>query len=372
MRTPLRGLALLLVTFGAGEALWSPRPGAPAFTLDTLRANGRLRLALVPGAPSYYLDRGHPAGFEYDLLEGFAESLDVKLRPIAVDDAWAARRQLRLGRVDLAVLPYQDWNVAGARRGVRYLIHTNRPDERRSALPRTGAVFVRGDSPGLLVELNRYLHKSRHDGTVKLLYDRYLRSENGPVPSLAVISEYDTLVAKHARESKLDWRLVAAVIAAESRFDPKAVSHRGARGLMQIMPFLTDEPGRLRDPETNVDIGVRYLRRLLDRFRKPDGSENPALALAAYVMGPGHLQDARRLAREMGKDPDEWSGEVENVIPLLELPEYHERTRHGFARGREAVAYVNQVLDLYTVYLGTTPEDVELAFDEVDANGIAP
>src|SRR3989442_13201707 len=76
--------------------------------------------------------------------------------------------------------------------------------------------------------------------------------------------------------------LVAAIIEAESEFNPRAVSRRGARGLMQLMP---DTASSLRvsdtfDPYENIDGGVRHLRRLMDRYRG-----NLPLLLAAYNAG---------------------------------------------------------------------------------------
>lgn len=76
--------------------------------------------------------------------------------------------------------------------------------------------------------------------------------------------------------------LVAAVIEAESEFNPRAVSRRGARGLMQLMPKTAatlgvDDPF---DPKANIDAGVRHLRAMMDRF-----DNNIPLALAAYNAG---------------------------------------------------------------------------------------
>jgi hypothetical protein len=92
----------------------------------------------------------------------------------------------------------------------------------------------------------------------------------------------DTHIAEIARRYRLSEHLVAAVIAVESEFDPRAVSRRGARGLMQLMP---DTAARLGvrdpfDPRQNIDGGARYLRDLMNRF-----SNNLPLALAAYNAG---------------------------------------------------------------------------------------
>ncbi len=94
--------------------------------------------------------------------------------------------------------------------------------------------------------------------------------------------EYDGLIGVTARAHKVPPALVKAVIAAESDFDPSAVSRKGAQGLMQLMPGTAASLG-VNDPlraEENVDGGVRYLRDMMDRF-----GDLPR-ALAAYNAGP--------------------------------------------------------------------------------------
>jgi len=103
--------------------------------------------------------------------------------------------------------------------------------------------------------------------------------------------DFVDLVAREAARHDVDFDLVAAVIYAESRFRPDVVSHRGAIGLMQIMPetgaWIAEQmelppPSRaeLHDAELNVRLGVWYVRHLLDRFGDPE------TALRAYNAGP--------------------------------------------------------------------------------------
>lgn len=95
------------------------------------------------------------------------------------------------------------------------------------------------------------------------------------------------IIERHARRVGLEASLVQAVVQAESAYDVRARSSKGAMGLMQLMPATAREL-RVRDaydPEENVRGGTTYLRRMLDRF---DG--NLALALAAYNAGPGAVE----------------------------------------------------------------------------------
>jgi soluble lytic murein transglycosylase-like protein len=94
----------------------------------------------------------------------------------------------------------------------------------------------------------------------------------------------DRHIAEHAGRHNLRPDLVRAVIQVESAFNPKAVSPKGAMGLMQLMPATAAAYGVANpwDPDQNIRGGVAYLRHLLDRY---EGDEE--LALAAYNAGPG-------------------------------------------------------------------------------------
>jgi len=70
--------------------------------------------------------------------------------------------------------------------------------------------------------------------------------------------------------------------------------------------------------------------------------------MAAYNVGMGHLYDARRLARELDRDPDIWV-EFQEVLPLLAKPEYYQDLRYGYARGTEPVRYVERIRNYYDI-----------------------
>jgi soluble lytic murein transglycosylase-like protein len=98
---------------------------------------------------------------------------------------------------------------------------------------------------------------------------------------------YGSILAAAAERHDVDGLLLAAVVNAESGFSPRAVSPKGAVGLMQVRPSTGSIYGAtdLTDPKVNVDAGCRYLRSLLETY---DGDME--LALAAYNAGPAAVQ----------------------------------------------------------------------------------
>jgi soluble lytic murein transglycosylase-like protein len=99
--------------------------------------------------------------------------------------------------------------------------------------------------------------------------------------------QYDALIEEHARAHGVSPDLVRAVIQAESNFNPRAVSSKGAMGLMQLMPATARELG-VSDPfqpSQNIRGGVTYLARLLAKY-----DQNVELALAAYNAGAGNVE----------------------------------------------------------------------------------
>jgi soluble lytic murein transglycosylase-like protein len=103
-----------------------------------------------------------------------------------------------------------------------------------------------------------------------------------PSFNLAGKSGYNQLIRGVARQYGLDSALLHAIITVESKYNPKAVSHKGAVGLMQLMPNIANQYGidDLYDPVQNIRGGAQYLRDLLNRF-----NGDVSLALAAYNAG---------------------------------------------------------------------------------------
>lgn len=156
-----------------------------------------------------------------------------------------------------------------------------------------------------------------------------------------------------ADDYDFDWRLLAAIGYQESHWDPDAVSRTGVRGIMMLTQRTARQVGiedRL-DPAQSIEGGARYLRLLLERL--PERIEEPDrlwLALAAYNVGFGHLEDARVLTQRRGGDPDRWL-DVRDTLPLLTQERWHRQTRFGYARGYEPVHFVENVRTFFEILL---------------------
>jgi membrane-bound lytic murein transglycosylase F len=228
------------------------------------------------------------------------------------------------------------------------------------------AVNTAGHDPSLLDRINAFFILSRADGSIGVLLDRYYgnRDSFDYLQSRSFVEHVESRLPLYllwfknaALQYRIDWRLLAAMGYQESKWDPSAVSFSGARGLMQMT---ADTAAMMRfrdrhDPQASIIGGAKYLARMMDmvprRIPEPDRTW---FAVAAYNVGYGHIEDARILAQQMGRDPDRWE-DVRDTLPLLSQEKWYSRTRHGYARGWEPVRYVENVqayLDMLEV-MGT-------------------
>jgi len=165
------------------------------------------------------------------------------------------------------------------------------------------------------------------------------------------LPRYEGLMQSAAREHDLDWHLIAAMSYQESFWNPDATSPTGVRGLMMLTLQTAKElsvTDRL-DPRESIHGGARYFAQL--RNRLPASIAEPDrtwMALAAYNIGMSHLEGARVLTQHLGKDPNVWT-DVKQHLPLLEDKHYYQYLRNGYARGNEAVAYVERIRQYHTI-----------------------
>ncbi|WP_394166889.1 membrane-bound lytic murein transglycosylase MltF [Photobacterium piscicola] len=206
-----------------------------------------------------------------------------------------------------------------------------------------------------------FFGQMKQNGTMTLLEEKYfghidqfdyvdtrafLRAVNTTLP------QWEALFKQYA--NGFDWRLLAALSYQESHWNPQAVSPTGVRGMMMLTLPTAESVGvtnRL-DPEQSIRGGSEYLRKMIARV--PDSIEDHEkvwFALASYNVGFGHLMDARRLTKAQGGNPDTWV-DVKQRLPLLGQRKYYIQSRYGYARGNEALNYVEGIRRYYQSIIG--------------------
>jgi membrane-bound lytic murein transglycosylase F len=224
------------------------------------------------------------------------------------------------------------------------------------ALPEERPVqwMVRRDAPELLSSVNAFFRDLRATGRLTQL----LQQGSGDTRRFAYeesrefqehvgerLPRYRAWFEKAASASGLDWRLLAAIGYQESKWDPRAQSDEGARGVMMLTADTAQALGLKdrTDAEQNIYAGARYLAQVREKVpeRVPE-PDRTWLTVAAYNVGFGHLEDARVLTQTQGKDPDSWA-EVRLRLPLLAQERWYSRARHGYARGWEPVQFVDRI-----------------------------
>jgi membrane-bound lytic murein transglycosylase F len=279
----------------------------------------------------------------------------VTFEPVELASADALIARVNAGDLDYALVSSLQASVA---RNVYLDFEVAFPAGPRLDL----AWLVPAGGEALKRRIDEYVAKARRDGVVARLASRYLGYER-EVPRLDAGAFHERLrttlpeFRKHFIEAQeatgIEWRLLAAVAYQESQWEPQATSETGVRGFMQ----LTEETARRvgvvdrLDPAASVHGAARYLRdlkaRLPARIPEPDRTW---LALAAFNIGLGHLEDARILAQRQKLDPDQWQ-DVRQALPLLALPEHYENAKLGYARGGMPVAFVDRVRGYYDILL---------------------
>lgn len=207
---------------------------------------------------------------------------------------------------------------------------------------------------GLRPAIRAWLEEFKRSGGYKSWHERYY----GHVPMFNYVDldvyrqriqkrlpRYEALFKAAGEAEDIPWTVLAGLAYQESKWDPRARSPTGVRGLMMLTQATARELGvkdRL-DPRQSIPAGARYVRQMMDRLPEDIPEEDRLwMALATYNVGLGHMLDARTLARRLGKDPTRWA-DIKEVLPLLSRRKYYSTLRHGYARGGEPVAHVNRV-----------------------------
>ena len=227
--------------------------------------------------------------------------------------------------------------------------------------------------------IGAYFAEIQATGELQRIFDRYYFAsrEFDYVGSRAFVRHFNTRLPQYReyfREAELatgvDWRLLAAMAYQESHWNPDAVSPTGVRGMMMLTQHTAAmmEVENRDDPRTSIIGGAGYFSRVMrkvpTRIAEPDRTW---LAVAAYNVGFGHLEDARILTQTQGANPDSWT-EVRERLPLLSEEQWYKRVQRGYAPGSQAVTYVDNVRRYYEILMWMERRE-NLTTDE---NGLTP
>ena len=222
------------------------------------------------------------------------------------------------------------------------------------------------DETRLRDEANAFLTRITRDGQIVRVLDRYFGfPQRLTAADVEVFTErISSLLPRYrawfqqAQETYgIEWRLLAALAYQESHWTDDATSETGVRGIMQ---FTEDTARRYNvdrlDPRSSILGGARYLSvlkrdGLAARIQEPDKTW---LALAAYNIGLGHIENARLLTQRAKKNPDMWP-DVRRHLPLLAKPEVAAQFKLGSCRCNMPVEFVESVRAYYDVLLRMEP-----------------
>ncbi len=229
----------------------------------------------------------------------------------------------------------------------------------------------------LIEAVNQFFDRQYKSRFYNRIYKKYFknprrikqRNERRPAVT-GQLSPFDEIVKRNAEKYDMDWRLIVSMIYQESNFNPNARSWAGAVGLMQLLPRTAEEMGfhHLTHPESNIRAGLMYLVRMWNRFDSEISVRDRMwFSLASYNAGYGHVFDARRLAKQLGYNPNRWFNHVEKAMLLLSRPRYARRARYGYCRGQEPVQYVQEIRDRYYAYLSLETYEPQTAASENEA-----
>lgn len=374
------------------------------YDLNDIQNAGEIIVLTLYGPDTYFEFRGEVFGNQYKIAQSYAKDIGVSARVNVCRTQAEMLDKLSKGEGDIIAfdLPVDSLNeevIYCGKKQIAHFLDTLALIEHDKSIKTNGNVAwaVRKSSPLLAQKLNEWIAandnrflaisqpklKQSNDSRKLTSYvsDEYFpdipdfqdypgnsqsqsygnasnrhysdyyssqRRSGGGYTKKGTISYYDDLFIKYAPSSGMDWKLLAAIAYNESAFNPNATSHMGAMGLMQLMPSTARQYGAANpyDPEQSVRASAKLIANLIAHYASvPDPSERINFMIAAYNAGPGHVDDARRLAEKRGKDKNVWKDNVDEFVLYMSNPEYYNDpvVRHGYFRGGETYNYVNYV-----------------------------
>lgn len=256
-----------------------------------------------------------------------------------------------------------DYTISFERPAKAMMLAMGNIDAQTRISPEIGISWiVRKGAVNLLEVANNWIEENKSTRLFAGLNSKYYKNPRwvnialGRPVKKSAISDYDNIIREMSNNIGWDWRLVAALIYHESKFQPDATSRRGAFGLMQLMPSTAYRFGAHEGSTASEQVaaGTKLLNYLDRRLSKlvPEKNERKKFVLAAYNIGLAHILDAINLTEKYGKDPTIWHNNVEFYLLAKSQPEYYNDSivKYGRISGKETHQFVLNVMDKYEHY----------------------
>lgn len=347
----LRNVIISMLIICAMPLLESGRPLSGASSTNFFA--GKEIICAIDLCDDMYGSHGLETGFNYQLINKFAEDNRCNVRIVS-----AARKEnwidsLSQGKADIVIMHSQEAEESEGLNLSRQI-----DDCTVWAVKEEGQLRQVNTWISYVTSLDYFkTEKAEYSGT----FNPYRRAERGIVSNR--LSPYDEYIKEAALELGWDWRMLAAVIYQESKFSINSISHRGAKGLMQVMPqtaryYAIDD---LLDPQKNIQAGTKHLKRLQRLYSKSgmEKVEQVKFTLAAYNAGEGRIADCRNFAETQQVDKNSWEAVV-SLIPLMREDAIleEESVKLGKFEGYETIAYIDSIMSIYEAFCKICPQSI--------------
>lgn len=277
-------------------------------------------------------------------------------------------RQVSAGEIDLTIA---DQNVAE----IDLNFYPNLDISLELSEDQQIAFITRTSSHQLLDTLNHWLQDPKNNSTIGEVRRKYFERQNlsnkanKDYSSLkdGQLSPYDDILKAECAIYGWDWRLIAAIMYQESKFETWKVSWAGAFGLFGFMPGTAEQYGisPSSSPEAQIRAAIRKLDKNYDQWAVEikDSVECINFTLATFNAGRAHIDDARALCDKYGKDKNIWTGHVNEMLLNLSKPQYYrdDVVKNGYCRGVETYEYIIEVRQRYEEYKAAFPDENRIA-----------
>ena len=217
-----------------------------------------------------------------------------------------------------------------------------------------------GDDGSILADINAFFEKEDTKEFISGLKDKYYSKNSISsyifIGSRLFISDmitklpkYESLFKKASEDNNLDWKLLASISYQESKWNNDAVSPTGVRGVMMLTQNTAKmlNVNRLK-PNESIIGAARYFSALLEKYSAYNDITRTNLALASYNAGPNHINDILLLAKNNGDNIENWNV-LKSYLYKLNQKKYYKKMKYGYARGWEAVQYIENVKQYYDI-----------------------